>query len=1099
MIGYRAMLEGDNEAHGGAEVVRAKLAFMEQKIYSGTEGVVADTVLTKWLAEFDTTQAKNVMPVKERTIQEYVRARKGAWRAGGASSEALQWIARGAKMRWVKGPPPNFDHGTSLRDLTPQQQEWLDIETTRAVKTGAWVRARRRRHVSRLLLVPKPGSENSWRLVYDFRWLNDFCVKSKCKMETLTKLRRLASQGDWCFTFDLKDGYHAIGIDPDFQVEFMQFDVQGVLYQCGALPFGWTDSPRIFVKLMKTRVELIRSPQAGEDRHEVKKLRDGQEVRRRWAVRRREGGLRRGSDRAGARVLPYMDDFMVITKTQDDAFVQRDRVSKLLPRLGLFRNEKKGHWEPTQLVEHLGLEVDFEEGLAIPCDGKKTQEDPLQGYGDPLPSYSRTTLGASEGTGRVQWTLPVSVPSSADGQTVPTRALLCARQEARLGIQGEADEASLGRPTVVGQTASDEQVEWSQILAKPDKGEAAHRLLHVRLGRSPEPEEGNTRFLDERRASAAAHHPPRARSGLQDAVRSFLSELEGKVVRLYCDNQAVVAMLSHFTSRNPELMRRMRKLWLLLDLHDIELQARYIRSEANEWADRLSRDKDLDDWRINKRWFKYAEEQWGEHSVDRFASEISAQLPRYYSAWHDPGCEGVDSLAYDWRGEHNWVNPPWGLLDEVAHKLREEGAAATVVAPYWPGQSWFRELEALAAEVLGRSLVSHPRLPVSVHLRAGGVGAGQGDEEINKPEEEVRPGCKIEVFWPEDQVWYPGTVGATGEDGRTKIQYDDGDVENVVLKEEKYRLFPSENEEEEEGEEEENDRQQQVTATPWKTALLRHWTEKLGKNQHSDTAAAMQAAALEKSTADNYERHWKKFVKFCTEENLRWLPATAATVQLYLAALQKTGTVKGTSLQPYLSAINSFHEDFGFQGPAKGRAVTRAVKGMTAMQTAAAEQQDVTETVRTFLPASAVRPHTGTAMLRESLLRDSNGLSIVLEKEKGKNHLLCMRRLYIPREGVAELHELLDRWEQARDEDWPQAATTSTARAADTASYWRLPCDKKKQFKNVDANEWIACALGHLSSAVHAYIDPTALADADMVYYFGWLTPGWKQTAAPMG
>eukprot|EP00854_Cymbomonas_tetramitiformis_P034443 gene34443-biopygen30071 len=38
------------------------------------------------------------------------------------------------------------------------------------------------------------------------RWLNEFCVKSKCKMETLKKLRRLASRGDWCFTFDLKDG-----------------------------------------------------------------------------------------------------------------------------------------------------------------------------------------------------------------------------------------------------------------------------------------------------------------------------------------------------------------------------------------------------------------------------------------------------------------------------------------------------------------------------------------------------------------------------------------------------------------------------------------------------------------------------------------------------------------------------------------------------------------------------------------------------------------------------------------------------------------------------------------------------------------------------
>eukprot|EP00854_Cymbomonas_tetramitiformis_P001587 gene1587-biopygen1456 len=260
-----------------------------------------------------------------------------------------------------------------------------------------------------------------------------------------------------------------------------------------------------------------------------------------------------------------------------------------------------------------------------------------------------------------------------------------------------------------------------------------------------------------------------------------------------------------------------------LELEAVYKTARYNRSETNEWADRLSRDKDLDDWRINKRWFKYAEDQWGEHPVDRFATEILAQLPR----------------------------------------------------------------------------------------------AGQSGEEINKLEEEVRPGCKIEIFWPEDRIWYLGIVGTT------------------------------ENEEEQP--------QQQVTATPWKTVLLRHWTEKLGNNQHPNTTAAMQAAALEKSTADNYEGHWKKFVKFCTEENLWWLPAIAATVQLYMAALQKAGTVKGTSLQPYLSAINSFHEDFDYQEPAKGRAVTRAVKGMTAMQTAAAEQQNVTETVRTYLPASTVR------------------------------------------------------------------------------------------------------------------------------------------------
>ncbi|KAK3237726.1 hypothetical protein CYMTET_52218 [Cymbomonas tetramitiformis] len=38
-----------------------------------------------------------------------------------------------------------------------------------------------------------------------------------------------------------------------------------------------------------------------------------------------------------------------------------------------------------------------------------------------------------------------------------------------------------------------------------------------------------------------------------------------------------------------------------------------------------------------------------------------------------------------------------GFLDEVAHRLREEGA---VVAPYWPGWLWFRKLEVIMDEVI---------------------------------------------------------------------------------------------------------------------------------------------------------------------------------------------------------------------------------------------------------------------------------------------------------------------------------------------------------------------------------------------------------------
>ena len=58
-----------------------------------------------------------------------------------------------------------------------------------------------------------------------------------------------------------------------------------------------------------------------------------------------------------------MDDFLILAKTKEEAFVQRERVQRVLARLGLTRNEKKGQWEPGQLIEHLGLEVDLRDGL----------------------------------------------------------------------------------------------------------------------------------------------------------------------------------------------------------------------------------------------------------------------------------------------------------------------------------------------------------------------------------------------------------------------------------------------------------------------------------------------------------------------------------------------------------------------------------------------------------------------------------------------------------------------------------------------------------------------------------------------------------------
>ncbi|KAK3250327.1 hypothetical protein CYMTET_40288 [Cymbomonas tetramitiformis] len=999
----------------------------------------------------------------------------------------MQWITHGVKLRWKRGPPPPFDHGVSLRDATRQQQVWLDAEKERLLQNGAWTRATRRSHVSRAFLVPKPGTIK-WRLVVDFRWLNQWCVKNRVKMETLKKLRRLAKPGDWCFSFDLQDGFHALGIHPDFQ-RFMQFDLQGDLLQCSAMPFGWSDAPRVFCKFVRVMVEALRSPQAAEDRREIRRLRDGSAVRQRWSIRRRTGGAGGDANRhSGMRVLPYMDDFLVLVDSQREGFLRREKVQLVLHRLGLRRNEKKGQWEPTQVVEHLGLEVDLKLGQFRVTERRVHK------------IHTKAKEILCDAARNRRW-IPARRLASFTGLC---QSVYLAVPAARLYLRELyfvlAEKRSWGAKVKISRAARGDLEWWSRLPVMS-------RWNGRKIWRSPTRAKVHTDssmtawggvlnlkfpargfWPDEMRNWHITHLELEA---VYKTVQAFLQELEGKVVRLYCDNQAVVAMLSHFTSRNPDLMRRMRRLWLLLDLHDIELQARYIRSEANVWADNLSRCEDLDDWRLNRDWFVWANKQWGPYTVDRFASEISAQLPRYYAAWKDPKCEGVDSLTYDWRGENNWVNPPWALLDEVAHKLREEGAAATVVAPYWPGQSWFRELEALATEVV----IMPRRRDLFTPSRLGGselLGPSKWDAVMFFIE--ARP--KIEVFWKDDDCFYQGVVKEFDEDGKAHVLYDDGDEETLDLSEENFKIINSTDE-----------------------ALI----------------VVSSSAFLSIVTASSHQRPW--------------LPASEATVLLYIASLLKDG------------GINNYHEDLRFPGPAKGRSVTRAVKGMATIQAELAVQEENIETQRTWLPAAHVRrvheaalsltprspeelrllrafayvvvafvtfgrPDTGTSLSRQHVHCGDSEFSVVLLKEKGRRHHLVKRRLCIPWKGVALLKELIEHWEFHRDTAWNSSEKTQPD------AYWLLPEDPKN-FKASVANDWIGLALSELdcrppegghfsahstrkgattcaravgvamekvcffggwsqfSSAVQHYIDPTALRDTNMDYYFACLT--WSQ------
>ncbi|KAK3237548.1 hypothetical protein CYMTET_52382 [Cymbomonas tetramitiformis] len=132
-------------------------------------------------------------------------------------------------------------------------------------------------------------------------------------------------------------------------------------------------------------------------------------------------------------------------------------------------------------------------------------------------------------------------------------------------------------------------------------------------------------------------------------------------------------------------------------------------------------------------------------------------------------------------------------------------AMATMVAPRWPGQPWYRELEALASEVVfmprRRDLFTPSRLRGSKSLGPSGWDAVMVRIPPAAREHPLVWGgaghglcwrlatmwaCGLEVYRKDGDAWCPGSItGVSGDMCHTT--YDDGDEEDLDLGQETCR------------------------------------------------------------------------------------------------------------------------------------------------------------------------------------------------------------------------------------------------------------------------------------------------------------------------
>lgn len=508
--------------------------------------------------------------------------------------------------------------------------------------------------ISRIFLVPKKEPD-SYRLVINLKKLNEFVISPHFKMENYKSVLTLIEKNCYMASIDLVDAYHAIPVHPDDQ-KFLRFEYNGKLFQFTCLPFGISCGPRLFTKILRPVMALLRN-----QRHISNQ---------------------------------YLDDLLLIGKTKV-ACLQNVRSTRMLLKSLGFAISQKSKLTPAMKIEYLGLLYDSEIMRVSLPERKIDKITKLINKVLPRASISIKDLAGLIGN------LVAACPGVAYG-SIYTRGLEAIRNLALIESNGNFR----GRCTLNSECILDLQW-WLNKLPNPynhirsDQFALTLTTDSSKTGWGAHTESGVTRgFWSE--AERHLHINTLELIAVLNGLKSLCNTASHCTILIRCDNTTTIAYINKFGGCRSEINLEWAKvLWRWCEEREVWLFASYIKSSDNWLADKKSREKlDESDFSLDDGSFNNICSKFGQPDIDLFATSLSAKCRRFASWFPDPASEVVDAFTIKWDN-YFYAFPPFSQISRVLKKIKTDQATGIVVVPDWCSQIWFPHFSLLlASEIL---------------------------------------------------------------------------------------------------------------------------------------------------------------------------------------------------------------------------------------------------------------------------------------------------------------------------------------------------------------------------------------------------------------
>lgn len=175
------------------------------------------------------------------------------------------------------------------------------------------------------------------------------------------------------------------------------------------------------------------------------------------------------------------------------------------------------------------------------------------------------------------------------------------------------------------------------------------------------------------------------------ALKCFAEQLSDCDILHRVDNTTAIAYINKKGRvRYKSLSSLAKEIWEWCEEKNLWIYASYIRSTENVEADYESRRLEAEtEYSLSDTAFGTIKKNFGEPTIDLFATRTNSKCKEYVSWKKDPGSVAVDAFTIKWKTHFFYAFPPFLVILRVLEKIRFEKSVGIVIVPHWPAQAWF--------------------------------------------------------------------------------------------------------------------------------------------------------------------------------------------------------------------------------------------------------------------------------------------------------------------------------------------------------------------------------------------------------------------------